>query len=146
MDPVLPSLRDLLLHQPPMLFLDSVLEMGSEYCRTEKIVNPEDWFALKDGSMPAWVGIELMAQTIAAWSGHEKCIFGGLPKPGYLLGTRRYKNKAPSFSPGTKLEIEVRREFKDSSGLGAFMCKIFVESEVVAEAIVKVFEKSEQQE
>lgn len=143
MDSAFPNPRDLLLHQSPMLFLDSVLEMGSEHCRTEKVVNPEDWFALKDGSMPAWVGIELMAQTIAAWSGHEKFVNGGLPKPGYLLGTRRYKSKSPSFPPGTKLEIEIKQEFRDSSGLGAFECKVFVGSEVVAEAVVKVLESTE---
>jgi hypothetical protein len=44
------------------------------------------------------------------------------------------------------LEIEVRQEFKDSSGLGAFDCEIFIDGLVVATAIVKVYEGSMEQD
>jgi predicted hotdog family 3-hydroxylacyl-ACP dehydratase len=96
--------------------------------------------------MPGWFGIELMAQTIAAWSGYEKYSAGRQPRPGYLLGTRRYKSRISTFPPGSMLEIEVRQEFKDSSGLGAFDCEIFIDGLVVATAIVKVYEGSMEQD
>ena len=111
-----------------------------------KTVDPNAWYALPDGSMPGWFGIELMAQTVAAWSGHEKYSDGGQPRPGYLLGTRRYKSRSSSSPPGTILEIEVRQEFRDSSGLGAFECEIIVDGLVVASAIVKVYEGPMEQE
>ena len=140
MEKVLPDPAQLLTHRPPMLLLDAIQELNSRHCRAVKVVDPDDWYAQSDGSMPGWFGIELMAQTVAAWSGHEKYSDGGQPRPGYLLGTRRYKSRSSSFPPGTMLEIEVRQEFRDSSGLGAFECKIIVDGLVVASAIVKVYE------
>ena len=140
MDKVLPDPAQLLSHRPPMLLLDSIRELNSRHCRAVKTVDPNAWYALPDGSMPGWIGIEMMAQTIAAWSGHEKYADGEQPKPGYLLGTRRYKSRISSYPPGTRLEIEVRQEFRDSPGLGAFDCKIYIDELVVASAIVKVYE------
>ena len=146
MEKILPDLTQLLTHRPPMLLLDSIRELNSRHCRAVKIVDPDDWYAQPDGSMPGWFGIELMAQTIAAWSGHEKYSDGEQPRPGYLLGTRRYKSRTSSFPPGTILEIEVRQEFMDSSGLGAYECEIIVDALVVASAIVKVYEAPMEQE
>lgn len=141
METVLPGPTQLLIHRPPMLLLDAIQELDSRHCRAVKIVDPDDWYSQPDGSMPGWFGIELMAQTIAAWSGHEKQTHGGQPRPGYLLGTRRYKCRRSSFPPSTTLEIEVRQEFRDASGLGAFECEIIIDGLVVASAIVKVYER-----
>jgi predicted hotdog family 3-hydroxylacyl-ACP dehydratase len=140
MEKGLPDPKQLLVHRPPMLLLDTIQELNSRHCRAVKVVDPDDWYTQPDGSMPGWFGIELMAQTVAAWSGHDKYSDGGQPSPGYLLGTRRYKSRVSSFHPGTKLEIEARQEFRDSSGLGAFACEIFVDGLIVASAILKVYE------
>jgi predicted hotdog family 3-hydroxylacyl-ACP dehydratase len=146
MEKVIPAPKQLLTHRPPMLLLDAIQELNSRHCRAVKVVDPDEWYTLPDGSMPGWFGIELMAQTIAAWSGYEKYSDGGQPRPGYLLGTRRYKSRTSSFPPGTMLEIEVKQEFMDSSGLGAYDCEIIVDGLVVASAIVKVYEAPMEQE
>ena len=91
--------------------------------------------------MPAWVGIELMAQAIAAFVGLEGRNQGRSPKIGYLLGTRKYASAIPSFPANAEVKIRADLVFRDESGLGAFDCALECEERTVAEATLKVFEE-----
>jgi predicted hotdog family 3-hydroxylacyl-ACP dehydratase len=143
MSDIMPAPAALLLHDPPMVLLDSILEMGDKYCVARTNVREGIVFGRKDGSLPGWVGLELMAQTVAAWSGFHKVKMGGIPRPGYLLGTRRYNCQLSAFQPGTSLDVRIEQEFRDISGLAAFNCMIMIGEELVAESTVKVFEEPE---
>ena len=51
-----------------MILIDRVLRFGDEDVETLATVRP-GLFSQDDGSLPAWVGVELMAQSIAAYAG-----------------------------------------------------------------------------
>jgi predicted hotdog family 3-hydroxylacyl-ACP dehydratase len=136
----LPPIEDLLPHRGTMLLLDRAISFDAESACCEYKPRPEAWYADKEGNMPAWIGIELMAQTIAAHVGllkHSK----GLPhKQGVLLGTRRYSASHPAFMANSLLHIHARIILCNTGGLGAYECHIEAENEHVATATLMVFE------
>lgn len=143
MDATLPPVEDVITHRGNMLLLDSLLAADEECCSAEYTPRPGEWYADANGDMPAWVGIELMAQTIAAYVGLQKHASGQPPRQGVLLGTRSYKTTAASYRAGMPLRIEARVSFRDESGLGAFECAISrpgAPQEVLATAMLKVYE------
>lgn len=131
---------DLVLHRPPLLLLDGIQEATEEKCIARVRVDPAAWYAESDGSMPGWFGIELMAQTITAYSGSRKRLLGIPPRIGFNLGTRNYESWMPRFPAGEILEVEIRLHYFDESGLSAFACEIRHLGQLVARAIVKTFE------
>jgi predicted hotdog family 3-hydroxylacyl-ACP dehydratase len=91
----------------------------------------------RGGGVGAWVGLEYMAQTIAAFAGYEAMRHGQAVPPGLLLGTRRYTSTAPMFSLGARLHVTVRRDTTSAPGISSFVCRI-VGDGVAAEAVVTV--------
>ena len=132
--------EDLLVHRPPMLLLDAVLDHGHDWILAQARVDPRAWYADGEGAMPAWFGLELMAQAIGAYGGLEKRVLGGEPRVGYLLGTRAYACTRPSFPAGCELRIHAKLKYLDDAGLSAFACAITLDGEEVATAILKTFE------
>ena len=88
----------------------------------------------------AWVGIEYMAQAIAAWAGNRARLKGQAVKVGLLLGTRRYAVHRQAFVVGDCLRIEARCELMGDNGLGMFACRILDGDEEIAVANVSVYE------
>jgi len=131
---------DLVLHRPPLLLLDGIQEATEEKCVARVRVDPGAWYAEPDGAMPGWFGIELMAQTIAAFSGSRKRLLGIPSRIGLNLGTRNYESWMPRFPAGEILEVEIRLHYMDESGLSAFDCEIRHLGQLVARAMVKTFE------
>jgi predicted hotdog family 3-hydroxylacyl-ACP dehydratase len=131
---------DLVVHRPPLLLLDSIQEATEEKCIARVRVDPTAWYAEADGAMPGWFGIELMAQTVAAFSGAGKRAVGMTPRIGLLLGTQSYKSRMARFPAGEILEVEAKLHFLDESGLSAFTCEIRQLGEQVACATLKTFE------
>jgi predicted hotdog family 3-hydroxylacyl-ACP dehydratase len=139
-DSGIPPIEDLLAHRGSMLLLDRVTDFdaasaGAEYCPRR-----DAWYADENGAMPAWIGIELMAQTIAAHVGLLKRAAGMPSKQGVLLGTRRYRAEAPAFPAGTVLHVRSTVVLSGASGLGAYECLIEADGEQLASATLKVFE------
>lgn len=90
-----------------------------------------------------WVGIEYMAQSIAAWAGWRARLRGEPPHIGFLLGTRRYECRRPYFHNGETLRIEATQLLWSESGLGQFECSIEIDGEQVANAALTVFEPAD---
>jgi predicted hotdog family 3-hydroxylacyl-ACP dehydratase len=127
----------LLPHAGAMILLDRVIEWDAERIVCERIVRRDEPF-IQTGGLPAWAGVELMAQAIAAWNGCQLLAAGSTVRPGFLLGTRTYRADVDSFPPGTTLTIEAVRSFHDEDGMGAFTCRIDAEG-MHAEARLTVF-------
>ena len=137
MEPSIPRVP----HRPPLLLIDTVREADAERCVTWTRVDPAAWYADPDGAMPAWFGLELMAQTIAAFSGQRQRDPDQAPAFGYLLGTREYRCEAAAFPAGAVLEVEARVHYADDeSGLSAFACELRLDGAVLARAILKVYQ------
>lgn len=84
-------------HRLGMCLLDTLLAVGDEHLHARVVPQPDNLFATPDG-IPGWVGLEWLAQAVAAWAGVQSVASGDTPKIGFLLGTRRYQCQQP-FSP-----------------------------------------------
>jgi predicted hotdog family 3-hydroxylacyl-ACP dehydratase len=124
------DLLRLVPHRPPMLLLDGA-DAGGAFLT----VDPGAWYAGPGGAMPGWIGLEVMAQAVAAFQGR-----GGAPRRGYLVGTRSYRSAA-SFPAGALLRVRVGVTDEDPSGLATFACEILLDGETAASAILMVILK-----
>lgn len=126
-------------HRGAMRLLDRVVTVDEEHAVAEVDV-PCDGLFVRDGAVPAWIGIEYMAQTASIWAGARAMRGGGAPRIGFLLGTRRYEARVAAFRSGATLRVEARCELLASNGLGMFNCKIVFNGDVMATGRLSVFE------
>lgn len=106
-----------------MVLLDRVVEFDGNKLTAEMTVRKDGLFGCEK-VVPAWVGIEYMAQAIGAYAGIKSKLAGEPIKLGYLLGTRRFSSNVASFVAGTELTIYVEVILQDDK-LGAFDCQIW---------------------
>ena len=135
-------IEQLVPHAGRMCLLDRAAAAEGEGLQAELTIAADDLFfdAMGPGSgVGGWVGIEYMAQAVAAWAGLQARRVGGAPKIGFLLGSRRYWSSRSAFAAGETLRITVRREFQADNGLGQFDCRIDIGPETVATAQLTVF-------
>ena len=119
-----PAIQFLVPHQSPMILIDRVVSANLEELVAEVCIHPQSLFF--DGyGVGAWVGIEYMAQAIAAHAGYQAQAKGLPIKVGFLLGTRRFESAKPRFMQGEVLHIHVRCALQSENGLGAFECSIY---------------------
>lgn len=135
------SIENYLPHRGVMLLLDRLLDASSEGARSQVCV-PRDGLFLQDAGMPAWVGLEYMAQTVAAWAGWQALQAGRPVKLGFLLGTRRFHAACAHFLPGSVLHVSAHCELLAANGLGMFDCRIQLQGDeaVLAQARICVYE------
>jgi predicted hotdog family 3-hydroxylacyl-ACP dehydratase len=127
---------ELLPHGPAMTLIDCILSHDETLTVTSAAVTERNPFF--DGAgVPAWIGLEYMAQTIAAHAGLAARLRGEVPVVGFLLGTRAYSSKVSAFSVGATLKIEVA-PLASEGGFAAFDCSIVIER-VVATAVVSTY-------
>jgi predicted hotdog family 3-hydroxylacyl-ACP dehydratase len=135
----IPDIRSLVPHAGPMVLLDRVVSVDEDSLLAEVCIRSDSLFC-SGGGVGAWVGIEYMAQAIGAWAGYAARLRGEPPKLGFLLGTRRYECRRPSFVLGSRLRVHVQRVFQNENGLGSFECAIDDEEGQLATATVTVFQ------
>lgn len=132
-------IADIVPHAGTMSLLDMALEGDADSLLAQVTIQADSLFFDGEG-VGGWVGIEYMAQAIAAWAGWHARLRGEAPKVGFLLGSRRYDCARPSFRLGEVLRIEVKQQFQADNGLGQFACRIEIAGETVASAALTVFE------
>ncbi len=137
-----PDIRSLIPQSGAMVLLDRVIAVDEESLCAEVHIRPDSLFCAASG-VGAWVGLEYMAQTIAAFAGYTAYLRGEAVKPGFLLGARRYECTLPMFSPGSLLRVHVRRELQSENGLASFQCSIEQGQEEVAAARLTVFQPAD---
>lgn len=127
-------------HARGMCLLDSILGVDTEHLRAGVIPASADLFATARG-IPGWVGLEWMAQAVAAWAGVQETAAGGTPLVGFLLGSRRYTCSVEYFAFGEPLQVDVHQDFRADNGLAAFQCQILNQHEhMLASATLNVFQ------
>ena len=136
------AVEDLVPHRGDMSWLDTVLSADDETVVAQATVRPDSYF-VRDGRAPVWVGVEYMAQAIAAWAGCRARRAGREPNIGFLLGSRRYTSTRDVFPSGTRLRIDARCELLADNGLGMFACSLQAGDEQWAMANVSVFEPAD---
>lgn len=137
----IPPIEQLLPHAAPMILLDRVAAVSEESLEAEVDIRPGSLFSNGAG-VGAWVGVEYMAQAIAAWAGYHALQRGESVKIGFLLGSRRYECTTPEFINGMRLKVTVKLLLQAENGLGSFECAISEKStqQELARASVSVFQ------
>jgi hypothetical protein len=90
------AIEEVVPHRQDMCLLERITHWDQDTIEAELVV-PEAGLFVEDGQVPAWVGIEYMAQAIAAWAGCRARAAGKPPQLGFLLGSRRYSSPRSSF-------------------------------------------------
>ena len=116
------EVEQVLPHSGQMVLLDRVIDYDESSVVSEVDVDSLTLFMTPSG-LPAYVGIEVMAQSIAAWSGLIRRTKNQSPKPGFLLGTRKYECQLPYFPKGSTLRVHAA-EIINNEGLATFACRL----------------------
>lgn len=133
------TLPQVLPHGPSMILLDRLVGYDAESLTCEVTVTPASHFC--DGqSVPAWVGIEYMAQTLGAFTGVARLQKGKAVQLELLLGTRAYDAAVDRFPVGSRLTVRSKLLFWDPDGVCAFACDIRDAERVLAKSEVKGYE------
>lgn len=128
---------ELLPHGPEMTVIDRLVDYSPQRSVATTTVTEASPFFVRSG-VPAWVGIEYMAQTIAAHAGFEARLRGERPAVGFLLGTRSYESEVDEFALGSTLTISVEPVVMEAR-LAAFQCSIATDR-VVAKAMINTYQ------
>ena len=128
-----------------MLLLDEVIEADDKRAQSIVRVTRDSAFFEPGRGVPAWIGIEYMAQTIGIVAGLQSRSGGGGAAMGYLLGTRRYRCTPAWFTEGQVLHVQCDEHLADNKGLAVYSCAILcapaATGDTLAEARVTVFRK-----
>jgi predicted hotdog family 3-hydroxylacyl-ACP dehydratase len=128
-------------HEQPMVFIDHIVEANEGYAIAELIITEDLMFCEKEG-LPTWASIEIMAQTVSAYSGWLGQQKQQSPRVGFLLGTRKLLLPFAYFTLGQTLRIRVEQQYLHE-GLGQFACEIHYVDDVIS-ALLSVYEPTDQ--
>lgn len=138
MSQVLPDIEKLVPHRGTMLLIDRLVEATDDRALGEVCITETSCFYRDGQGVPAYVGIEYMAQTVAAYDGAKRLRTGAAPEIGFLLGTRRYAADRDYFRAGDRLSIKAEMVFNDG-GMASFDCTISVNGVPSVTATLNVF-------
>jgi predicted hotdog family 3-hydroxylacyl-ACP dehydratase len=113
------SVEELVPHSGKMSLLDRITDYGDIWLQAEVDITVDAMFADEKG-VPAWVGLEYLAQAIGAFAGLQERRSGGKPKIGFLLGSRKYQCSSDYFNLGDTLVLKVEEEMQGENGLSVF--------------------------
>jgi predicted hotdog family 3-hydroxylacyl-ACP dehydratase len=124
---VLPDIRDLIPHEPPMLLLDRIVSYIDDTVTCEVQIKAESAFLEEnqgaEKQVPAVLGLEYMAQCVAAYAGITAQRQGRAPRIGFLIGCRELRLATEGFSVGDTLTVEARWVWGENE-LGSFACQV----------------------
>jgi predicted hotdog family 3-hydroxylacyl-ACP dehydratase len=138
MQPCKFAIDDILFHEAPMILIDRVEAYDDRTVQSSVEITPDSPFLAND-TVPAYVSVEYMAQSIAAYSGIKARSSGEEVKIGYLASIRKIDFNAPHFVIGDKLNITVKMIWNETP-MAVFDCVIEVQDKVVASARLNVFQ------
>ncbi len=139
-----PPIEQLLPHDKPMILVDRALDIQQDTVHCQVDINElNPFFSQESQSVPAYVGIEFMAQSVAAWSGYHAMIKGDAPPIGFLLGSRRYHSECDEFKTGQQLDVYAERMMEDN-GMAVFTARIDWKQKTIATCQLNVYVPSEE--
>ncbi|WP_298771405.1 hotdog family protein [uncultured Shewanella sp.] len=141
------DVTDYLPHDAPMIFIDKVIEYQTDMLVSEITITPQSpYFDASIAGVPNYVGIEYMAQTIAALAGIEAKERDDIIRIGFLLGSRKLQLHTPLYRLGKSYQTHVARLYQEDTGLAVFECKIIDKDNIIAEANINVFQPQDPQD
>ena len=130
-------MAQLLPHDGRMLLLDEFVQHSDAGIMTAVTIRHDS--VLCDGSrgVPAWVGMEYMAQAACAYAGVYDARAGLKPRIGLLLGTRSYQANVAILPLAARLIVSADLVMRDDADLMVFNCRITCNNEVLASGDIK---------
>ncbi|MEI8649751.1 hypothetical protein P4S73_20700 [Paraglaciecola sp. Hal342] len=101
------TLSDYVPHTGDMSLLDHIIDYGQGWLHASVLITEHSIF-IEDQGVSATVGIEYLAQAVAAYSGSKPRALGEKPKLGFLLGIRRYESSIDYFPIGSRITLKGR--------------------------------------
>lgn len=135
------SVPELVPHSGRMLLIDDMIGVGEGWIEAGVRIGENSMFYEPGLGVPAWVGLEYMAQTVAMYSGVHAKQAGEDVRIGFLLGTRRYETTADRYPLGSYLRIHVQEEWQDGQ-MAVFDCRIETDRRL-ATARINVYQPSD---
>ncbi len=131
---------ELVPHDPPMMLLERLSRADDDTCTCHLTIREDDAF-FENGAVPAFVGVEYMAQAVAAFAGYRARQKRRPPNVGFLLGSTKFSTTQNEFPLGQNLRVEVIKSWGDDE-LMNFTCDIIgADSEsTIQEGSLNVFE------
>jgi predicted hotdog family 3-hydroxylacyl-ACP dehydratase len=120
---VWPPPAEVLPHRPPMVLVDRIVGHDATHTVCAVDVRESTPFVTDGGQVPAWIGLEYMAQCVAAHAGLEARARGERIRLGLLIGARTVAFHTDALAIGDSVLITAVRTWGDRA-LGAFACTI----------------------
>jgi predicted hotdog family 3-hydroxylacyl-ACP dehydratase len=130
-------IAEIVAHDARMQLLDELVSYDDEQIVVAVTIRDTTEFCEPGIGVPAWVGIEYMAQAVGAYSGIENVQRGRKPQIGLLLGSRRYRCSVDAFPVGARLIVRARLQLRDTQNLVVFDCDIECNGQQLARADLK---------
>ncbi|MTD25359.1 ApeP family dehydratase [Erwinia sorbitola] len=135
-------------HAAPMVLVERVIMVSDEEAHCQVRISPDGVlapFLTPEGALPAWFGIEIIAQTIGVWSGwHGRQQQQQAPRPGMLLGGRGYRCQQAQFPAGSVLDVRVSLLMRDEK-MGSFDGVITIDGNTWASGRLNTYQPDEQE-
>ncbi|MCE9687947.1 hotdog family protein [Shewanella sp. AS16] len=140
------QITELVPHRQPMVLIDALVSHSPDSLITETRISKDSaYFDDQLQGVPNYVGIEYMAQSIAALAGIEAKLRGDTVRVGFLLGSRKLSFATRTYRLGQSYNTRVTRLYQEDSGLAVFDCEIYHGETRVAAAQVNVFQPQDTQ-
>lgn len=118
-----PPVASLVPHRDTMLLLSEVVSESVDQMVASAAIGADHPFLIPGRGVPAYVGLEIMAQAICAKVGLDQWKEGTPPQIGFLLGCQRYKTYRDWIAVGETVTAHVVCRL-DADELGSFDCEL----------------------
>ena len=129
---------ELVPHGPEMTLIERLVEYSPQRSVATVTITAHSRF-LEERGVPAWVGIEYMAQAASAFGGIEQVQRGEAPSIGLLIGARYYRCVLDAFPFGITLDVLVTIAMRDAEDFAAYDCRLEVAGRGIAECTLKAY-------
>jgi len=136
-----PPIADLLPHGPEARCIDEIVAFDPAGALAARLTVNDGLVMYDSGrrGIPAWGGIEIMAQAAGLHHGLTARAAGrGRPRVGYLIGVRNFHAAAGILAAGETLDVLAENLTPDSGDLAQFDCLILTDGVVRVRAVLTV--------
>jgi len=121
-----------------MRVIDTLIDVNDATAITQCIVRADHiFYDATVGGIPAWFGIELMAQTVAVFAGFQNP--SPTPAIGLLLSVRQFSSTLAYYPLGTTLTLKATKAYLDAN-VGVFDAEIYNQEQRIATARLNTYQ------
>lgn len=134
------AVSDYIPHKPPMRLIETIESYADLRVASGASIQADNiFYDEKIQGVPAWVGIEYMAQTAAVWVGLDDERLGRPVEPAFLVSSRQYTAHTPVFAVGARLITRVKVELLDAEIVAFSGSIVDGEGTLLAEALFTAY-------